>query len=334
MLDIENRLGILKQNNFKVISLISSNKFTWNFWTLPNYLRKNPVDIYHTQYITPFFVTKKIRIVTVVHDISFNFFSKFIKFSDLFFLKILIPLSLKRADKIIAVSEFTKREIIKYYKIDPEKVEYIHNAVGDNFSGGAFSESEIDEVKKKYNLPEQFILYVGTLQPRKNIPLLLKAYAKNKDKLSDTKLVIVGNKKAHNFDKRIDDVIKAEKIENDVFFPGYIENEDLPKVYQSADLFMLPSLYEGFGIPILEAMSSGVPVLASDIPSHREVGGEAALYFNPQRLDDLSEKAYNILIGKNMRQNLVDLGSRRISFFSWRRTAEKMLEIYKKLITN
>ncbi len=126
-------LGIAGRRNFKIVSLKCPNKFIWNVWTLPKYLRKNPVDVYHTQYILPFFVSRKIKLITTIHDISFNFYPQFIKRMDLFFLKILIPRSLKRADKIIAVSEFTKKEIINFYKIAPDKVNVAYNSIGKNF---------------------------------------------------------------------------------------------------------------------------------------------------------------------------------------------------------
>jgi glycosyltransferase involved in cell wall biosynthesis len=136
-------LGIANKPNFKIISLKCPNKFIWNAWILPGYLKNSPVDVYHTQYITPFFVPKKVKIITTIHDISFNFFPRFIKWRDLFFLKTLIPTSLKKADKIIAVSQFTKGEIIKYYKINPNKVEVVCNAVGDNFTVAKFPPGRI-----------------------------------------------------------------------------------------------------------------------------------------------------------------------------------------------
>ncbi len=142
-------LGIESKQNFKIISLKCPNKFIWNAWTLPSYLRKNPVDIYHTQYILPFFVPRKIKLITTIHDISFNFYPQFIKWRDLFFLKTLIPFSLKRADKIIAVSQFTKNDIVKYYKINPDKIDVIYNAIGDNFLNNAYTAQEFDAVRKK-----------------------------------------------------------------------------------------------------------------------------------------------------------------------------------------
>jgi glycosyltransferase involved in cell wall biosynthesis len=325
------RLGIKDRNNFKIVSLKSPNKFCWNMRILPWYLHKNPVDVYHTQYITPFFVSKKIKIITHIHDVSFLAYPEFIKRSDLFFLELLIPRSLKRADKIIAVSEFTKQEIVKYYKINPEKIRVVYNAVSEDFLKSDYSGNELFEIRKKYNLPEEFILCIGTLQPRKNIPMLIQAFAKVKEKIPEIKLVLVGNRNAHNIDDRIDKEIEKRNLSDSVIFPGFVDEEDKSALFQLAKAFIFPSLYEGFGIPILEAMSQKIPVLASDIPVHREIAKDAGLYFNPESVDETSEKLYNILADENLRGDLINLGNKRLDFFSWKKSAENILRIYQKI---
>lgn len=330
--ELKKKLAIENKENFKIIFLNCSNKFVWNIWTLPAYLRKSPVDVYHTQYITPFFVSKNIKIVTHIHDISFLAYPEFIKKSDLFFLKNLIPGSIRRADKVIAVSEFTKNEIIKYYKTDPGKIEVVYNAVGEDFLKSDYSGSELFEIRKKYNLPEEFILYIGTLQPRKNIPILIQSFARIKEKIPEVKLVLAGNRNAHNFDDDIDNKIEELKISGSIIFPGFVDEEDKSALFQLAKAFVFPSLYEGFGIPILEAFASRVPVLTSDIPVHNEIIQNAAVFFDPESLDDLSEKLYNSLVNQNLRDNLIDLGFQRVKFFSWKKSSEKMLEIYRELI--
>lgn len=334
---IKSDLGIAGKNNFEIISLKTWNKFTWNFWTLPRYLRQNPVDIYLTQYITPFFVPRKIKIATIIHDISFNFYPQLIKFSDLFFLKILIPMSLKRADKIIAVSEFTKNEIIKFYKIAPEKIAVVHNAVGDNFlmqianyESAQANVSELEEVRKKYNLPEKFILYLGTMQPRKNLPVLIEAFAKVREKNKSVTLVLAGGK-GHNYDQKIDETIKENSLENNVIFPGFIDEKDKPAVYKLAEIFCFPSLYEGFGIPVLEAMASGVSAIVSDIAPHKEIAKDSVLYFNPKSSDDLAEKLIQLLENEDLKNNLIRNGKERAQDFSWKKSTEKMLEVLRNI---
>lgn len=323
------KLKIENKNNFEIIPLKCPNKFVWNIWTLPNYLRKNPADIYLTQYITPFFVSKSIKIMAIVHDISFNFYPGFIKKTDLFFLKILIPLSLKRADKIIGVSRFTAEEIKKYYDIGENKVAWIHNAVSKDFLCQDTSPEKIFSVKKKYNLPNDYILYIGTLQPRKNIPVLIKAFAKIKNEIG-AKLVIAGGR-GHNSDPRIDKIVFKLNLKNDVFFPGFIDEEDKAALMKGARIFCFPSLYEGFGIPILEAMSVGAPVIASDIPPHREIAGDAVRFFNPERPDELADQIQKLLNDDNLREILAQKGRLQAQNFSWEKTAGDMANIFNSL---
>ncbi len=331
--NIIKNLEISEKHNFKIVSLKSTNRFIWNLWTLQRYLRRNPVDVYHTQYILPFFIPRKIKLITTIHDISFNFFPQFIKWTDLFFLKMLIPWSLKRTDKIIAVSKFTKDEIIRFYKIAPEKVEVAYNSVGNNFAQNYFPQKEVDVVRTKYNLPEKFILYLGTMQPRKNLSFLIEAYVGIKDKIPGVKLVLAG-KKSYNYDRKIDQIVASYKLEKDVLFPGFIDELDKPVVFYLSQLFVFPSLYEGFGIPILEAMSQGVPVLAADISSLREVGGEGALYFNTSDLASLKDKIYNVSVDNNLKNKLVNSGLEKVKVFSWEKSAREMVRIYNSLINN
>ena len=311
---IKNDLGIKNKPNFEIISLQTKNKFTWNFWTLPRYLRKNSLDLYLTQYITPFFVPKKIKIITVIHDVSFCVFPKLIKFSDLFFLRILIPFTLRRADKIIAVSKFTRDEIIKYYKVKSEKISYIHNAVADSFLQQNFSQAELNKIKQKYNLPDFFIFYIGTLQPRKNIPVLIKAYARIRKRLPELKLVLAGGRDL-NYDQKIDATIQSCALsKEDVIFPGFILEEDKKALMLLAKLFCFPSLYEGFGIPILEAFSVGLPSIISDIPPHREIAGDNALFFMPKNDKELSQKIFELVTEAELRQKISANEINRLKF--------------------
>jgi glycosyltransferase involved in cell wall biosynthesis len=330
--EIESRLGIFQKGNFKIVSLPTVNRFSWNFWTLPKYLRKNPVDVYLTQYITPFFVPKKIKIATIVHDISFNFFPQFIKWSDLFFLKTLIALSLRRADKVIGVSRFTRDEIAAYYATPKEKNVWFHNAVSEDFLSQNVSREKIEAVRKKYSLPEKYILYIGTLQPRKNIPVLVEALAllKSKKENADVKLVVAGGR-GHNYDQRIDAVVEKNNLSEEVVFPGYVDENDKAALIKGAQVFCFPSLYEGFGIPILEAMSLGVPVVASDIAPHLEIAQRSAIFFDPKNPNELAEKLQKVLSDETLRSNLAKKGVSQTELFSWRKSAEKILKIFKSL---
>jgi glycosyltransferase involved in cell wall biosynthesis len=339
--ETKKKLGIENKSNFQIISLtptlslrerglwrIFNNKFTWNLWALSNYLRRNPVDIYHTQYILPFCINKKIKLITTIHDISFNFFPGLIKRADLFFLKILIPRSLKRADKILAVSEFTKKEIMDFYGISPEKITVVHNSGGENLVAEISSE-ELNAVKEKYHLPEKFILYLGTMQPRKNLPVLLQALAELKN--SGWQLVLAGKIDDYNQDPKIDSIIKKFSLEKEVIFTGFVAEPEKAVLFKLARIFCFPSLYEGFGIPILEAMKMGTPAVVSDIPPHREVAGETVLYFSPQNAEDLKAKIIKLNDNSELREQIILNAKARAQAFSWKKTAEKTLEVYQKL---
>jgi glycosyltransferase involved in cell wall biosynthesis len=193
---------------------------------------------------------------------------------------------------------------------------------------------QLAEIRKKYQLPEKFILYLGTLQPRKNLPMLIEAFAKNRKNLPDTKLILCGSRTAHNYDTSIDEVIFNNKLESDVIFPGFIDEQDKAAIYHLATVFAFPSLYEGFGIPLLEAMSQQVPVICSDIASLQEVAEKSVLYFDVANLDDFSKKLYDICIDDELRSELIQAGLQRVSFFSWEKSASRMLAIYEELLHN
>jgi len=329
---VKKLLSIEKRANFKLIPIGSGNKFIWNFWTLPKYLRTHNVDICHIQYIIPFFVPKKTKIVTHIHDISFKAHPEFITRQDLFFLNLLIPRSLEKSSAVVAVSEFTKKELVARYHVNSEKIHVIPNALGSNFViTKEYPTEKLTSVRSKYHLPEKYILYVGTLQPRKNIPYLLQAFGQLRQDLPEYKLVLVGNRNAHHFDMDIDSTLKKHALENSVVFPGYIDSEDLPCVYALAKIFVFPSKYEGFGVPLLEAMSQNLPILASDIPIHKEVAGNAAIFFPLDDIDKLKEMLYSILTNLERQSNLKEAGKERLKHYSWVISSKKLLKVYESL---
>lgn len=320
-----NKLNL--RDNFKVVFINSPNRFWWNFWALPNYLKKNPVDIFHTQYIAPLWLPKNTKLVLTIHDISFNFFPECVKKTDLFFLKTLLPRSIRQANKIITVSESEKRNIADFYKIRPEKMASVYNGVDFKRFSQKYSEKEIEKINTKYKIPDtKYLIYIGTLQPRKNIPTLIGAL-----KELDIKLVIAGNRNSPNFDKKIDEAIKKYKLHNKVIFLGWVDEEDKPVLLQAAKCFVFPSLYEGFGIPLIEAMAAGTPVVCSDVPVFREIAKKGALFCNSKNSGELAKNITKVLTDENLRNNLVEKGETAAQKYPWQKTAEKTLEIYKSL---
>jgi glycosyltransferase involved in cell wall biosynthesis len=310
-------------DNFKIIFIDSPNRFWWNLWALPNYLKKNPVDIFHTQYIAPFWLPKNLRLVLTIHDISFNYFPEYIRKSDLFFLKTLIPRSIRRAEKIITVSQSEKKNIVDFYDLPPEKVDCAYNGVDFERFSRVYSSEKKESIRKKYSLPEKFLLYIGTLQPRKNIPVAIEAL-----KDLGISLVIAGNRNTHNFDPKIDEVIKKNNLSGKVIFPGWIDEEDKLALLQMSECFVFPSLYEGFGIPVIEAMAAGVPVVCSDIPVLREIVADAALFCDPKNSQEFAKNISKALTDENLRNSLVKKGTEVAKNYTWQKNAEKTLEVY------
>lgn len=331
------RLGCAGQENVGIVSLPAKNRFLWNLWTLPRYLFQNHIDIFHTQYILPLCAPRRTRIAVHIHDVSFRAHPELIGWSDRIFLALLIPRSLRLSARVITPSRFTRDEIVRHYGVDPDKIAVVPNAIGEEFLGTVLEDPERDRVlREKYRLPERFVIAVGTLQPRKNIPFLIRAFASLRKRLPDMRLVLVGNRNAHHIDPAIDRTITAHHLGDTVIFPGFIDQKELPHVIRLATVFAFPSLYEGFGIPMLEAMSQNVPVAAADIPGLREVGGEAALYFDvssdPASLASCEEKLYTLSIDQRERQALQSAGKERVRHYSWQASATRLLSAYNSII--
>ncbi len=338
---IRNLLNI-KNKNFKIRSIKSINRFLWTAWALPQRAKKDKVDILHVQYITPLFATHNLKIVTTIHDVSFARYPQFIDKKDLWLLKIFIPLSLGRADKIIAVSEFTKREIVDIYGIKENKIKVIYNGgVAQDFLE-EHSEKEVLKFRKKYDIMKPYVLYLGTLQPRKNIPFLIRVFVQLKKQykgnnfIDSLELVLRGGRNGHNYDHRIDKILeeidkKEKQIYRQIKFIGYISNEDAPLIFAGAKVFCFPSIYEGFGLPLLEAMIVQTPVLASKIKCFEEVVDSVGILATVGDVDDWVSKLFDILTNEKLRNKYIELGINRVRKFSWHKNAKQTIQLYKTI---
>lgn len=329
----------MKNKNVKIIPVMPRLKFIWTLFALPKAAKQLKLDVLHVQYITPLWLSKKIKLVTTVADVSFKAFPQFINKLDLFFLNIFIPFSLRKADKIVAVSKFTKKEIVKYYKIKTDKIKVIYNGGG----GGFLNNENIDKktILKKIGVKKPYLFYIGTHQPRKDLPTLMEAFfALKKEDVSfeDLKLVIGGKLKAHNYDARIDESLNKikqnleyEKYFNDLIFTGYLEDNERDVLFQEAKAFVFPSLYEGFGLPLIEAMNFDIPVICSDIDCFKEIGADAVKFFKAGDSKDLKNKLNEILKNKKEINSLIKKGEERRKAFSWDKTAQEFLETLKTI---
>lgn len=325
---LHQELGVIGKENVEVISLVGRNRFVWNLFSVPFFLLRRRVDVFHTQYILPIFIPSRTRVLVHVHDVSFCALPWFIGWKDRVLLRFFIPRSLKRADTVIVPSHFTRDEIVRYFRsVRSEKIVVIPNACSDEFDREV-SGNEVSEVRKRYGLPERYIVVVGTLQPRKNLPFFIRAFAELRKRDENIKLVLVGNRSAHHFDRNIDRVIAELDLGQQVIFPGFVAQTDLPAVIRGAFIYAFPSLYEGFGIPLLEAMSQNVPIAASDIPCLREVAGDAAAYFDPSGVDTCAEILYTLTIHSEKRKQLIEAGQNRFRRFSWSKSVQSLAAVY------
>ncbi len=226
----------------------------------------------------------------------------------------------KYADLVLTISENSKKDFLEF--APKLQVKVINPGVSEKYSR-AISQNEIKRVVKKYNLPKKYILSVATLEPRKNIKRLIKAYLKAN---IDKQLVLVGSDGWKN-EKEFKLIKNTKKIIN----LGYVPEDDLPVIYKLADLFVYPSFYEGFGIPIIEAMSMGIPVICSNTSSLPEAAGNAAFFINPYRIDDLVNAFLKIDRDSKLRKNLTTKGLAQAKKFSWNKSALKLNQIYQDL---
>jgi glycosyltransferase involved in cell wall biosynthesis len=279
-------------------------------------------------FVVPFGVRGK-KILTV-HDMSFFAYPKETRLRTKLLLKIYIKMSCKRADKIVTVSEFSKKEIIKYLNISPDKIHVVPNGVNTEKYFPIKNNDSIKSVKEKYSINNKYFLYLGTLEPRKNIVRLLEAYKKLKTSEDIPDLILAGKKGWLYRD--IFECIHRLKLEKSVIYIGYLSDDDIVPIICGAIAFLFPSLYEGFGMPPLEAMACGTPVLTSNVSSLPEIVGDAALLVDPQNVDDIYEKLKMLVSNDDLRNKLIRRGLERASIFSWDNAAAKMMELYEKVV--
>lgn len=259
------------------------------------------------------------NIITTIHDLGFFEFPHMWHWYISLYGRIKMRAALKHSRNIIAVSRFTKSRLIKNFKYPANKIHVVYNAVDERFIPGNISESRQIELKKKYNLSDQkFILCLGTIEPRKNIELLIDAYGELRDTNQIEKsLVVVGRK-----GWKVDQLLKrlSEQARDDIRLTGFVDDYDLPDIYKLADFFVFPSLYEGFGIPPLEAISCGTQTIVSDISVFKEVLGQAVQYFKSNNKNDLK---HVLLSDKKI--DLEEM-SKQSARFSWKKSGDKYYE--------
>lgn len=267
------------------------------------------------------------RRITIVHDMAYRAFPYTVAKKTKRWLEGHLEQYCKRSDLIITVSEFSKNEIIKYLSIPASNIHVVYNGVDLEQYHEIDDSLQIETVKQKYGIAGDYLLYLGTLEPRKNLDSLLTAYMNLKREQENVPDLVLAGKKGWLYDSMFEKVQEYGLQEN-VIFPGYIASEDAPALLSGALVFVFPSLYEGFGIPPLEAMACGTPVIVSNSASLPEVVGDAAILTDPRDIQELKNGLKELINNPELRQKLKEKGKLRARQFSWKSSAEKLMKIY------
>jgi glycosyltransferase involved in cell wall biosynthesis len=300
-------------------------KSLWRSFSISNQLKHHGVEIFHglSNELPSGIEKTSIPSVVTIHDLIFMRFPQFYSPIDRNIYLRKSNYACKVASKIIAISHQTKNEIIKYLKINPEKIEVIYQSISPLF----YERKDNSNPKKKYNLPDRYILSVGTIENRKNQLSILKAIYERKLEIS---VVFVGNHTSYTED--LMKYIAENNLENQVKFLSNIPQEDLVAIYQNALVSVYISVFEGFGLPVIEAMASGCPVITSNVSVLPETASGAAMLCDPQNYNLLGEKINTLLVDETERQKYIEKGLQRAVEFHPDRFAQNMMELYQKIL--
>lgn len=305
------------------LKLINSKGFFWHRKVLSD-IKKEQIDIFFapSSYIIPALLPRYIKCILTVHDLVAFLFPNTHNKKAVFLERLLLKKALKKATHVIAVSENTKSDIIKKFKTEKEKISVIYCAAGEEFK--PIKKENLKNFAAKTNLPEKFFLSVGTLEPRKNYVNLIKGFAQIAEKFQNYHLIIVG-KEGWDY-QPIYEEIEQNQLNNKVHILGYLSNTSLINLYNLAKALIFPSMYEGFGLPPLEAMKCGCPVIASYSSSIPEVVNDSALMIDPENPIEIAGAITKLITDEELCEKLRNQGLIQAHKFSWEQSAKKLLE--------
>ncbi len=318
-----------KDNNIKICTKqvnSSKSRIITEQLSLLN-LYKSYDMVHFPDYATP--ILYKGKKIATIHDMAmFTMKDKYTK-GQVLTKRFFMDRTIKTSDKLICISEFTAKELKKYYpNVDDKKIEVIYN--GFDYEEVDLTEEQKQVTLQKFNINSKYLLYVGTIAPHKNIDRLIEAFKIIKEKGYEHQLVIAG-KKGWMYDEVFEKVTELG-LKDFVIFTDYISDEELEVLYQEADVFTFPSLYEGFGFPPIEAMARKVPVISSGEGALLEVVGNAALICNPYDVNDISNKIEQVIKNDELRLDLISKGINRYKYFSWEKTCKQTYEVYQSVL--
>ena len=271
------------------------------------------------------------RAVVTIHDIIHVLYPQFLpNRAALLYARVMIRRALRRADRIITVSYNSKRDLVDYFGVAPARVDVVYNGVAGQYHAGIPRE-ERDRVTAKYGLPRPYLLFLGGEKPHKNVRNVIRAFGEaRRERALPHALVLAGPMPKNR--SRVEALIAAHDLESRVFRTGVVPEEDLPGLFAGADAFLYPTLYEGFGLPVVEAMACGIPVLTSSTSALQEIAGGYAYLVDPMDVDAIARGIVDLATDPRRRAEFADLGKRRARDFSWDKTAEQTLKVYAEAL--
>lgn len=289
-------------------------------------LRALRPDVFHYQYTGPLLHSSP-EVVTI-HDVSFERHPEFFDAGTCLRLKVTVRRAVRAARKVITGSEFSKAEIVHFLKVPEQKIKVIYNGVGSEFQ----HVGDLDTIRtslERYAIRKPYLLAVGDVSRRKNQLAIVRGFARwlSRNRGCEHRLVMVGKRKAYA-EELLAEAARLGVADDRLLLPGFVPDEDLPCLYSGAELFLNTSLYEGFGLPLIEAMQCGLPVIASRASCFPEIAGDAARYVDPVDPDDIADAIGEVLGGEALRNELIRAGLRRAQSFRWDATARETLEVY------
>ena len=327
----DDRECIRDTGNFKTKILPGYSYADWEQVSLPVAVKKDKPDLLHcTANTAPY--SCAVPMIVTVHDIIYleeiNFEgSSYQNFGNLY-RRFVVPHAIRKAKKIVTVSEYEKTVIADVCKTDPEKIVVIHNGVSERFQR-KYAGEEIETFRNRRKLPEKFILLLGNTAPKKNTSGAIKAYVHYCSMVNDPLPLVINDFPGSSVRSFLERINRPELM-NNIIMPGYVPSAQMPLMYNCSSLFLYPSLRESFGLPVLEAMACGVPVVTSAIPALREVGGEASVFIDPENHISIAEGINSLLTNEETRKDLIQKGIERARMFSWESSARKLIEFYER----
>lgn len=323
---------VVQQPNFHQKHLmlpLIQNYFTWNHFRLPPELFQHPVDLFHFPFYTMPIIRNYKSIVTI-HDITYEIHPEWYSWKGLLAMRFFSRYAAKHADRILTDSNSTKQDLMTYYGVAEDKVVVIYLGVEGRFRR-IEDHAALRQIRTKYHIARQhIILYVGSIHTRRNIEQLIRAFHLLCRRMSDIQLLIVGKQEYPYLD--VQALVTELGLHNRIIVPGYIQDDDLPLLYNVADVFIYPSSYEGFGLPPLEAMACGTPVITSNNSSLPEVTGAAAILIDQLNIEEMADALYQVLSDEGLVRDMVAKGMIQASRFSWEQTAQKTLAVYREVV--